>query len=440
MRTVLLIAVLLLSGCATQAISTSEQASTARGAEQLTDYRLPRASLAIDVLAWGSDQFAVRVYQPTIVPDERFVLYANERPRMLSDDAIRIEVDPQTRLLRSINVVSQDQTAAILAQVGAMYGARSGLSGFDMPDAQDLNRAQIETLRDRHTTDACPLLGPTANPYGAPVQVAQTIFDPLDGQSIKDASDFLNARVAQYLRHCGVTENAEPVVLLVRRQDDGLWRPILPPSTATAAPSTSAPAPTASTPADPRQRPDIARACGDGICIPSATQIMVSVAAPHGGAAQALLSVPDADNLRVLHLDRALFVRNTTAAIFSNGSLGSVSVTRPSQALGVVTVPITVVRAVLGSVTEVFQLRVNISSQQRSIAGDSGNAATVPTGISTALPSVAEAASPAALAAIAQQNPPLLISAASFGVPASAYIPQPAQPKAAGAGAAATTP
>jgi len=411
------LATALLAGCATQAVETRTDLTVQRGGEHLTDYRLPRASVQIELLAWGSDQFAVRVYQPTIVADERFRLYANERPRMFSDDAIRIEVEPGTRLLRSINVVSQDQTAAILAQAGAFYGADVGLEGFELP------RLHItEQARTPHTTDQCPSLGTQTSAYANPVQVGQAVFDPLDGASIQEALAIINGALARYRTYCHVTRDDVPDMgLLVRKRVGSDWLPVVVAAGALQTLSTGQAAPE-------RPAPTISSVCEEGICIPSSTQVLIAISAPNGGAAQALISVPDADELRVLHLDRALFVRNTTAATFSNGMVSSISVTRPSQALAVATLPVTVGRIILGTFTEVVQLRININANQRAVAGNTAAPGTVSPGVSTALPSVAEAAALTPPTFASPSPPGLLISAASFGVPASAYIPQAAAP------------
>jgi hypothetical protein len=78
--------------------------------------------------------------------------------------------------------------------------------------------------------------------------------------------------------------------------------------------------------------------------------------------------------MAVVPVERGLFTRRTTEATFAAGLVQDSATTQPSEALAVASVPLTIVRAALGTVTEVFQLRVNVNAGQRNVASNAAGA------------------------------------------------------------------
>jgi hypothetical protein len=119
----------------------------------------------------------------------------------------------------------------------------------------------------------------------------------------------------------------------------------------------------------------IIAACGAGVCAPSLSSFVVHLAAPLGEEQTGVVNLPDATTMIVIPVPRGALTRTTTQATFASGLAQETGTTQPSEALAVVSLPLTIVRAVFGTVTEVFQLRINIDTRDRALAAHNGAAA-----------------------------------------------------------------
>lgn len=329
-------AAVLLAGCSTLgATSNAARSDPAlkddlKDGERLVPYTLPRGYLTAKLVAMGSDRtdptYRLVLLAPDLQPDGRYQLLARARLSAFADESLTIKIDPQTGFLQSIGVVSDDRTDDILPALAATVGAvRAG--NVDGP------KKDGASPRDLGANDKL---------------LARVVFDPLDESDTAAARTSICTALNSYYgpRAC---PDADVLFSFSDPAAPGAVRAPLPPTV-------------------PLPASDVEKLCAAAMCTPSLRTIRVAVGLPGGGIDEALFQVPDATRLVRIDFRRAAFVKRETSAVFNSGMPVSVSTTKPSEALGVVLLPIRVLRAGLGAFTEVLQLRINVDIIERKFA------------------------------------------------------------------------
>jgi hypothetical protein len=168
---------LLLANCNTPAVRSEMVGARGSRASHIT-YAVPRGILFADVVAWSPSRFGILVYQPVMMPDPRLGFSARLSHSAFSDDAMRISVDPATRLLTGLNVVVEDRRVDVARQVAGTVAA-GGAGGFE---------------RSLFTGVLSAPTGPPTAPanrctavFEAPVILTRVQFDPLSAQGVDEA-------------------------------------------------------------------------------------------------------------------------------------------------------------------------------------------------------------------------------------------------------------
>jgi hypothetical protein len=126
-------------------------------------------------------------------------------------------------------------------------------------------------------------------------------------------------------------------------------------------------------------REQVVAACEDAICAPVYSTITIH-ASFSGRTAQVVTAVADVRRLARIDFRRSPFVSRETTATFRNGAMATTRMTKPSEAVGAASIPITVIRAALSTVTEVIQLRINVNNAQRGLDTSRVNPTALPSG------------------------------------------------------------
>jgi hypothetical protein len=383
--------------------------------QRLIAYNVPRARLTVDLVAWSRLQYEIRVYEPALAPDPRFRFYLDLNHETTADDAVRVDLDPSTGLLRGINVIVDDRTTSILEQVA---GAVGGVGAA--PRSGDLEAHNLIGSRS-----PCADTRPRVN---EPVLIARTQFDPLDANSITRAQTTLRAAAGDFALASQTDIFGQPVsatcathlqgelLLSVRRQQipesttdetsTDVGEPIAPSATVTDSNHVTT-----------RPFARIEDQCAHAVCAPSLEPYTILAQAPDGAPGRAVVTLPNAERMVVIDVRRAHLVRATTQATFRSGLVQSVTVTRPSETLAVVSLPITVLRAILGAASEVIQLRINIDSRDRAYVAHTGTAGAASGAPGAPGRTVDAAGAPAADTAAARDTPQIFLYSATRGVP-----------------------
>ncbi|HYF22643.1 MAG TPA: hypothetical protein VD929_04515 [Caulobacteraceae bacterium] len=411
-RQSVLIAAAVLSACSTRPVqSTQATPKASYGAQRMTYYNLPKAFMEAELMVWGTSRYAVRLYEPVLYPDPDHRYFLTLNRSTFANESFRVEVDPRTGLLRSLNVVTDDQTTNVLAQIGAAVGGISSLK--HNPNAP----GAVRDFGDE-PQGYCP--EEAIDDWEAPSAVRSVQFDPLNPASVAAANRVLrDAMTASVDPGCYRASPGDAFIVVEALGAERLKPPPAPPQ-----------------PADPadRGRPSAEVLCSRAICVPAMTSVKVAVRAPAGArpglsAAEAIVSLPDSSTLGAVDIARARFVRTETRATFSGGMVREVSVYKPSEALAVASLPITVIRSTFGAMSEVLQLRINLGAKQeqlkryedadeRSVEGRSYEAE----GVDVASDTGEGFAAGSSILSAARRPKPFL-GASGPGVPATAVIP-----------------
>ncbi len=309
------VVVVVLGGCASvdsrSPLSPNQGESSARQA--LGIYALPRALMSVELYGAGAG-YQLDVFRPVPGPDSRYRLEVTARMSAMAHDAYRLEVDPRTGLLKSLEMRAQDKSADILLALAQSAGAARSPGG------------QTRGL---------------GAPQGG-VLISQVLFDPLDPASVSEANRQLEAGLQRWTAFRGLRTIVPETFIQVEGQGAVNLSEAFPTSQAVEA------------------------ACRGALCAPVHQPIVVRARAPNGPSVETVAVVPDPRRLARIDVRRSPFVTRETKASFEGGMPGAVSVDKPSEILAVALLPIQVVRAGLSAASEVIQLRINLNSADRN--------------------------------------------------------------------------
>jgi len=409
-RGTVLIAAAALSACSTRPVQSTHAAPKASyGAQRMTYYNLPKAYMEAELMVWGTSRYAIRLYEPVLHPDPDHRYFLTLNRSTFANETFRVEVDPRTGLLRSLNVITDDQTTNVLAQIGAAVGGVSSLR--HNPNAP----GSVRDFGDE-PQGFCP--DEMIDDWEQPSAVRSVQFDPLNPASVAAANRTLReAMSASVDPGCYRASPGDAFIVV-----EGLGAERLQPP-----PPPSKPEPSK------QGRPSPEVLCSRAICVPGLTSVKVSVRAPAGArpglsAAEAIVALPDSSVMGAVDIARARFVRTETRATFSGGLVRDVSVYKPSEALAVASLPITVIRSTFGAMSEVLQLRINLGAKQEQLkryeeADERSVGAREYDGEGVDVASDTGQGFAGETSLLSVQRPKPFLGASGPGVPASAVIP-----------------
>ena len=283
---------------------------------------------------------------PVISPDPNHLYALKFKDDKISSDVFGLNIDPTNNFIQSINASNSDQTIQIvteLAQAAATFatGLPTGLpAGLPNMGPMMLEPNSImEFLENKKGATRRKHLPGRFEVY----------FDPTQDTDVQRA----NAEIAGFFYKDDVSHDTQalaecPIQLGVTFRNQ-------PVSGATAAYlSTHPPCKT------------------DGVLyrplLPYVLQVKNKLGTTGKESSQYLVRSPNAAPVFALPVSRATFVTRTTALTFNNGFLQGVTYNNPSQAAAALGLPLTVAGAVVSSVTNVLQLKLNIATAQNQIA------------------------------------------------------------------------
>lgn len=284
-------------------------------------YMLPKALVPVE-LVQTANALEVRILEAELVGDATNMLTLKRSGNIFTSDNIAITVDPKTSLLSAIDAKSEDKTLNAISALRAGLRAESTVPGevvvykewIDLQDpakaSLDISAAIRNYLTDRQRKAKC---------------------------GSKDAETDCQQLQATLTSITGGT-------LLVQVRPIGVMAGI--------AGQASAHVP-----------PD----CSAGLCYRINVPHQVTLTGL-GLDRNAVMSLPTASATFVLPVERWAFVKTTHDIKLEGGILKSETVDRPSTALAIASAPLDIVKATLGAVSEVLQLRINISDKEKALA------------------------------------------------------------------------
>lgn len=305
-RIALLTAIALgLGGCA---IVRSDLATT--GASTGLFYMLPKALLPVRVVESANGALRLDILEPVLVGDPAHAYTLNTPVNLLSSDKLRLEVDPRTALLTSVNLESRDETGEVLKKI------ITTAKGFQAEQAV----ANDELVIYQYMHD--PSTG-TNNPLDALARAVAA------HALAKRANCLAPAPCAQYQaldRHDKANEIARVDI----------------------------------TPLPSGLPPPVPANCSVGICHRGMVPYDVK-ATLFGETRHTVTVLPNHAPVLALPLERAPLVTVKHTVALNNGMVQTYQVERPSSALAIVSWPLDVYKAVIDTTKEIVQLKLDTS-------------------------------------------------------------------------------
>jgi hypothetical protein len=340
-----------------EALGTAQaEERVAQGRVTASQNDLTNIQAAIDALELGGAACTytakLEALAPQADPDQRFI--ARLTHNSLRDDTLRLNVTP-AGLLSTANLVAVDRTADIIVEAaGAFAGLRSGGLG---PNAASEERANCASLPRQFVRIIDPLRDWT---------------DPLTEQSVDavtlPAITTLNQELSDADFPFRISIDPRSLAFAVP--------PPPPPAQNTPVANTAPPAPRVA-----RRLDGQPQSVGDSgaIFYRSAVPVTFTIGqrlAGRSGDADAdwqpvdaaALMLPQAGPVTYIPMNSSPFVRTVNDVQFADGSISSWSAERPSEVLEVVRLPVRVLTALISVPAQLFQLRVNYSTEQRNLA------------------------------------------------------------------------
>jgi hypothetical protein len=308
-------AIALVSGCA---IVRSDALSSSPGAEGIA-YMLPHALLPVELHDKGG-AFELSVQQPIIRGDPAKTYLLRPSGNAFSSDNVQVTVDAATGLLSAVNVWSDDQTLPTLVKLAS-------------------RKATAESAE-----------GP------GPALVFRGLFDPdWSAEQIAAFNKSMNEATLAYLKQrTGDLACPDPGTAPCKKAL-ALRQMLAEPNFEVAS--------TAATPRPVAPEAD----CSVGICYRMNLPYTVRLsAAGVSNSVSALL--PNGSPTFALAVDRWAFVKTSHNIALQNGSFQSLTSDRPSSALALAAAPVDAMKAVLGAVGEIVQLKVDLSGKEKALA------------------------------------------------------------------------
>ena len=107
--------------------------------------------------------------------------------------------------------------------------------------------------------------------------------------------------------------------------------------------------------------------CSAGFCYRINVPHVVTLSGP-GTSNSAVFGLPNNSPTFVMPVERWAFVKTTHNVKFEGGVFKSITTERPSSALAVASAPLDVAKGVFGAVSEVLQLKIDLSGKEKALA------------------------------------------------------------------------
>lgn len=286
---------------------------------------LPKALLPVE-LTENSGSFELSVNTPIITGDPKQRLILKHTGNAFSSDNVKIEIDDNTNLLKSVKVESTDQSISTLVKL-------------------------VSALKPESATVAS----------GKKI-IYRGMLDPENGtQAINNeinyaATTYLNAKAAEACNK-NEAEQCKQAINLISTVKRGAFRinlsPQIPPQTTDSATSTTTP-----------NKAD----CSLGLCYRVNQPYILSLQGPDGVSDTVIATLPNGSPTYVLPVERWAFVKSTHDIKLQDGTLQSVDTNRPSSALEVASAPLQITKAIFGTIGDLIQLKIDLSGKEKALA------------------------------------------------------------------------
>ena len=302
----------LLPGCAI--VSTEQLGAGLNARSEGISYMLPKAILPIQVVDSGG-ALRMDVLDPVMIGDPDLPLTLRYHPNAFSSDTAKIEIDPNTSLLKTVTLESKDETGEILkkvAQVAFRPESADGAAetvvfmGYLDPSAAASMKVlgdDIEAAVTAHVTAQRAACSKTQTPACATYE------------SLGAKTGAIAAAGVQLLANTGAGKTAAP-----------------------------------------------AADCSVGICYRSTVPYALSLNL-YGQKRQTVIQLPNHAPVMALPLGRQPFVKVKHTVALKAGVLETYETDKPSSALAIVSWPLDVFDAIVTSTSKILQFKIDTSKQ-----------------------------------------------------------------------------
>lgn len=281
-------------------------------------YMLPRALLPVELVYDGSG-LELRIHSPVLVGDTRHTYVLQRSGNVFTSDRATVTVNAATGLLSAIDVKSVDKTIPAITKLASGLKAEAA----DGATALTVFRGLLDPAWDRAAMDAFnQRISAAASAHLARL-ASENACAP---QAAADPCKSLQALAAELAR-AGFTVELEGGAVPARE------------------------------PAD----------CSAGFCYRMNVPHVVTLNGP-GTSNSAAFGLPNRSPTFVMPLERWAFVKTTHDVELEGGVFKSVTSDRPSSALALAAAPLEVAKGVLGAVSEVVQLKIDLSGKEKQLA------------------------------------------------------------------------
>jgi hypothetical protein len=312
---------------------------------------------------------------PEYMADERYTYFLQYKPNPLSSDTAELTIDPQTNLLQTVNGTAEDKTSQIIVQLAKAAAMI----------------AQAEA--------------------GAEIVIFERKIDPADDKVavpalVSDMNTFATGHATRMYAKNNCTDDNKTDKCVSYRT----WKSGTPISFVVRKPLALN-----VEPAD----------CSLGVCYRAPAPYHIEFAFNGQYAYGTVVNLPNERPVLVLPLERTAFVKRVDNVEFEHGMLKKVHFEKPSEALEVASLPVTVMTSIFTSISTLIQAKIDLSDKEKGLAQAQTALLQAQKDLQDKRVAVAQAA--------AARQPGVLLSGSSSGQRSapklgSIPIPQPAAP------------
>jgi hypothetical protein len=348
-----------LQGCAvlqSRSVGSVPQDSTSSGSPSVARagmvYMMPKALLPVELVINGA---AVRlnVLAPTFVGDPTYRYVLEQPTQPFRSDNVVVEIDPRTSLLKSVKVTSVDNTGDIIKKIAATLAKPESAEGGDVT----IYRALIDPADPAQVAVENAAMN-EALAFHLDRLAEQCPEDIRQAAQKDTAASTKTAETAERERCRGIatlrsnherlqSDQQKPTIL----GNKHVWISVEEPSGLVKA-----------------AKGDVAPpSCLDGICHRPTMPFTIS-AHVLGAKSSTVAYLPNDAPILSLPIASHALVTTTYDVVFTDGSLAKVTRDVPSSALALVSLPLDVAKAVIGTVNEFIQLKIDTSGKEKALA------------------------------------------------------------------------
>lgn len=303
---------LTLGGCGS-IVESSQNSSNTSGVA----YMLPKALLPVEVTE-NSGAIEISVKAPIITGDPKQRLILQRNGNAFSSDNVKVELDENTNLLKSLKVESTDQTVSTLVKLVSSMKPEAG--------------------------------APPSNV----ILIYRGMLDPESGTDTTNkainyaVSTYLNARLTDACIDEKTVQCSAISQLISKTNKLAI----------SLSPEIKQTSTTPSNPVD----------CSPGLCYRVNQPYVLNLLGPDGVSDSVIATLPNGSPTYVLPVERWAFVKSTHDIKLKDGVLQSVDTNRPSSALEVASAPLQITKAVFGTIGDLIQLKIDLSGKEKALA------------------------------------------------------------------------